>query len=40
MRQVASGPGAPYYQYAPDAASLEAAFQEIGNHLSRLRLSK
>lgn len=40
MKQVASGPGAPYYQYAPDAASLEAAFQEIGNHLSRLRLSK
>jgi len=40
MKQIASGPGAPYYQYAPDAASLQTAFQEIGNHLSRLRLSK
>jgi hypothetical protein len=40
MKQVASGPGAPYYQYAPDVASLKTAFQEIGNHLSKLRLSK
>ncbi len=40
MKQVASGPSAPYYQYAPDAASLQAAFQEIGNHLSKLRISK
>lgn len=40
MKQVASGPGAPYYQYAPDAASLQEAFQEIGNHLSKLRISK
>ncbi len=40
MKQVASGPSAPYYQYAPDAPSLEAAFQEIGNHLSKLRISK
>jgi hypothetical protein len=40
MKQVASGAEAPYYQYAPDAAALEAAFQEIGNHLSKLRLSK
>ncbi|MCW5772646.1 MAG: VWA domain-containing protein, partial [Rhodospirillaceae bacterium] len=40
LKQVASGPTAPYYQYAPDAASLTSAFQEIGNHLSKLRLSK
>jgi hypothetical protein len=40
MREVASGPAAPYYQYAPDAQSLKAAFQEIGNHLSKLRISK
>lgn len=40
MKQVASGPSAPYYQYAPDAASLQVAFQEIGNHLSKLHLSK
>lgn len=40
MKLVASGPGAPYYQYAPDAASLKVAFQEIGNHLSKLRISR
>ena len=40
MKLVASGPSSPYYQYAPDAASLQAAFQEIGNHLSKLRISK
>jgi len=40
MKDVASGPSAPYYQYAPDAATLKTAFQEIGNHLSKLRLSK
>jgi Flp pilus assembly protein TadG len=40
MKEVASGPGAPYYQYAPDAESLKAAFQEIGNHLTKLRISK
>lgn len=40
MKSIASGPTAPYYQYAPDAAALTAAFQEIGNSLSKLRLSK
>ena len=40
MKQVASGPTSPYYQYAPDAASLKVAFQEIGDHLSKLRISK
>ena len=40
MKSVASGPTAPYYQYAPDAAALQAAFQEIGNHLSKLRLAR
>jgi hypothetical protein len=40
MKLVASGPTAPYYQYAPDATSLKAAFEEVGNHLSKLRLSK
>ena len=40
LKQVASGPTAPYYQYAPDAATLKSAFEEIGNHLSKLRLSK
>jgi Flp pilus assembly protein TadG len=40
MKSVASGPTSPYYQYAPDAAALQTAFQEIGNHLSKLRLSR
>lgn len=40
LKSVASGPGAPYYHYAPDAATLERVFQEIANHLSELRLSK
>jgi len=35
-----SGPAAPYDQYAPNAVALAAAFQDIGNHLSKLRLSR
>jgi hypothetical protein len=40
LKQVASGPNAPYYYYAPDATALKGAFHEIANHLSELRLSK
>lgn len=40
MKSIASGPGSPYYQYAPDAPALQMVFKEIGNHLSKLRLSK
>jgi len=40
MKEIASGPGTPYYQYAPNADALKDAFVEIGNHLSKLRLSK
>jgi len=40
LQQVASGTGAPYYHYAPDGATLQRVFQEIANHLSKLRLSK
>ena len=40
MKSIASGPGSPYYQYAPDAPTLQMVFKEIGNHLSKLRLSK
>ncbi len=40
MKSIASGPTSPYYQYAPDAPALQAVFKEIGNHLSKLRLSK
>lgn len=40
MREVASGPEAPYYHYAPDAGTLQTVFKEVANHLSELRLSK
>jgi hypothetical protein len=40
LKAVASGPTAPYYQNAPSASALEDAFKEIGNHLSKLRISK
>ena len=40
LQQVASGPGTPYYHYAPDVATLQSVFHEIANHLSELRLSK
>jgi Flp pilus assembly protein TadG len=40
LKQVATEPGAPYYNYAPDPAALSTVFTEIANHLSELRLSK
>ncbi|MDX9861529.1 MAG: VWA domain-containing protein [Rhodospirillales bacterium] len=40
LKEVASGPDAPYYHNAPDAAALQAAFHEIANNLSELRLSR
>ncbi|MBC8268517.1 MAG: VWA domain-containing protein [Rhodospirillaceae bacterium] len=40
LQGVASGPGSPYYHYAPDAAALQQVFHEIASHLSELRLSK
>ncbi len=40
LQDVASGPDAPYYYYAPDRASLRQAFREVANNLSMLRLSK
>lgn len=40
MKDVASGPDAPFYFFAPDAGALNAAFQQIANSLSELRLSK
>ncbi len=40
MQDIASAPEAPYYHYAPTAAELSAAFQEIGNNLSQLRVSR
>jgi len=40
LKAVASGPDKPYYWYAPTEADLHTAFQEIGNNLSSLRISK
>ncbi len=40
LQQVASGPVSPYYNNAPDSATLESIFREIANHLSKLRISK
>ena len=40
LQQVASGPDAPYYYFAPDRDSLRQVFREVANHLSMLRLSK
>jgi Flp pilus assembly protein TadG len=40
MADIASGPAAPYYHFAPDGDALNQIFTEIANHLSELRLSK
>lgn len=40
LEGVATLPTAPYYHFAPDATALEAAFEEIADELSELRLSQ
>jgi len=40
LQEVATSPNSPYYNYAPDAATLESVFKEVANHLSHLRLSR
>jgi Flp pilus assembly protein TadG len=40
LKNVATGPDKPYYNYAPDAATLQQVFREVANNLSELRLSK
>jgi len=40
LQSTASGPGSPFYHYAPDAVALQQIFHEIASHLSELRLSK
>jgi Flp pilus assembly protein TadG len=40
LKQVATGPDKPYYNYAPNAATLQQVFKEVANNLSELRLSK
>jgi Flp pilus assembly protein TadG len=39
LKGIATQPNAPYYFFAPDAATLNSAFQQIADHLSSLRLS-
>ncbi len=40
LKSVASAQNAPYYHYAPDAATLQQVFREVANHVSELRLSQ
>ena len=40
MKAIATSPDPPYYFYAPDAPTLQSAFQQIADNLSQLRLSK
>ena len=38
MQEVASSDSAPYYFYAPDGATLLTVFEDIGDHISHVRL--
>lgn len=40
MQNVASSNSSPHYFYAPDGDALETVFEEIGAHVSVLRISK
>lgn len=40
MQNVASSTGPPHYYYAPDGDALETVFEQIGAHVSVLRLSQ
>ena len=40
MKDVASSRQAPYYQFAPDAAALDGAFQRIGDELTSMHISR
>lgn len=40
LQQVATSPQAPFYNFAPDVATLENVFQQVANNLSELRLSQ
>lgn len=40
LKQIATGPDAPYYHYAPDGDTLKTIFKQVANALSDLRLSK
>jgi len=40
MKEVASSSEAPYYNYAPDAATLQQIFKDVASELSNLRISQ
>lgn len=40
LKDIATAPDAPYYNYAPDAAALQQVFQQVANNLTQLRISK
>ncbi len=40
LKDVATGPDSPFYNYAPDADTLSQVFKEVANNLSDLRLSR
>lgn len=40
LKQVASGPDAPFYHAAPSKEELQQVFREVANDLSQLRLSR
>ncbi len=40
LKEVATSPDKPFYNYAPNAATLQTVFREVANNLSELRLSK
>ena len=40
LKDVATSPDAPYYNYAPDTATLQTIFQQVANNLTQLRISK
>ncbi|HEU0071281.1 MAG TPA: pilus assembly protein [Alphaproteobacteria bacterium] len=40
LKEIATKPDKPFYNYAPNAAALQTVFKEVANNLSELRLSK
>ncbi|WP_259780096.1 vWA domain-containing protein [Aestuariispira ectoiniformans] len=40
MQDIASGPNAPYYHYAPNATDLKVIFEDVAEHIASLRLTK
>ncbi|MEM9289638.1 MAG: hypothetical protein AAGA36_14975, partial [Pseudomonadota bacterium] len=40
MKNTATKPDAPFYNYAPSSDDLKASFRAVANNLSTLRLAK